>query len=244
MEKSYLRFEEYRCALVADKIQSLADLSSYRLPFAAEKQIDELFTDSGDVKEAAESDSENFRFRIYHDLAGEKYLIAFAGTDPVQPVHWLNNIRQWAGLNAEMYERGVALLGHLKPHQKERVLLTGHSLGGGIATMAAAVHRIRAVVFNPPGIHAHTLQQYDVNPRAADSLVRRFVVQGDILDLINRIPLTQITPIGRTRKIYGSTEIPLQQLMASFTAAFQTTVDLHKMSEVYVGMQKWCDEIG
>lgn len=255
MEKSYLHFEEYRCALVADKIQSLADLSYYRLPFATEKQINDLFTDSSSIQEEIVSESDKFQFGVYHDLFSEKYLIAFAGTDPIQPMHWINNIRQWAGLNAEMYERGVELLGRLKYCQRERVLLTGHSLGGGIATMAAIVHKVKAIVFNPPGIHVNTLAHYDVDTDNADSFVQRFVVRGEILDLINHIPLTQIKTIGTTQKIEGGSDIPLHKILAlmvvlkhpaailgaPLAVILQKTIDLHKMSEVFIGLEKWCD---
>ena len=270
MNPSYLIFPEYRCACVADHIQSLPDLWVWKLPFASAEEVNELFYDAAPIYEWMAKEK-HFRMRVYRDLRQKekKWIIGFGGTELMDLTHWKNNLQQWAGCEAEMYERAVEIVGKLRPEHKGNMILTGHSLGGGLATVAATVHKIQAVVFNPPGIHASTLKRYEVSAADGNAYVRRFVVNGDLLNLINHIPSLYIHPVGRKQAIGGSSRFPFwsaaailalltlsvivrkkgieRHEMAMLTllglpvSTLEKGFELHRMSKVYEGMEKWYD---
>lgn len=255
-DPGYLHFEEYRCAMVASKVYDLADLTDIDMPIVDEKELGAIFTDPNMVSGILHADESGIRCRIYHDLQGDKFIIGFGGTVPSKVDDWIDNFRQWRGLRSAQYERGVALAGNIRPKCRDKVIVTGHSLGGGIATVAALSGGIKGVVFNPPGIHRKTLA--DENIDGADELIQRFVVWGEILNQINHIPLQSILLPGSTQKILGSFTIPVARsaaiilaaarllrhpaLIASATAIaplLQKSIDLHGMNEVFIGLTRY-----
>ncbi len=260
VEPEYLDFEEYRYAVIAAEVYKATDLSEHGLPLANESQIELLFTDPEEAKRLLGDDKSGFRCRVYHDTRAAKLVLAFGGTVPAKMDDWINNFRQWSGLKAKQYERGIALASLIRHDLTNNVVVTGHSLGGGIATVSAVSRKLRAVVFNPPGIHNKTLGDFHLNLDHADVSIRRFVVAGDLLDLINRIPFKGIRLIGTRHDLYGSMKIPVVRTAALiFTMArilrhpaliaslstlaplVQKSIDLHSMNEVFYGLKKWCD---
>ena len=49
---------------------------------------------------------------------------------------------------------------HNETLEKERVVITGHSLGGGLASACAALAQTKGVTFNAAGLHHDTLIRY------------------------------------------------------------------------------------
>lgn len=134
-----------------------------------------------------EDPSTGFRAAIYQNEAGQKVL-AFAGTDPTSGKDWLANGQQAAGLPAAQYDEAVALATKAKAAFGDDLVITGHSLGGGLASVASVATNSAAVTFNASGVNNETLKRYvpDGDPaalkqQAADGLVRRYAVDGDIL---------------------------------------------------------------
>lgn len=60
-----------------------------------------------------------------------------------------------------------------------RVRFAGHSLGGGLATAQAIVSGYDALVFNPSGVRAETVEGHDLPLQ--DKLVTNIMVQGEFL---------------------------------------------------------------
>jgi hypothetical protein len=90
------------------------------------------------------------------------YVLAFRGTN--YAVDWLNNAGGFVGFVPSYYERADRLVKALKKHVEDRsgvLVLTGHSLGGGIAEYAAAKNGLVAVTFNS----AHLSQPFEPDPR-------------------------------------------------------------------------------
>ncbi|WP_394001904.1 phospholipase [Luteimonas sp. WGS1318] len=96
-----------------------------------------------------------------------------------------NNLPQSLGLQTDYYDRAMRLAVTLRAQGIE-FDLAGHSLGGGMASAAAAVTGMRAVTFNAAGLHPATagdfarergLPLYD--PRET---VTAWQVQGDLLN--------------------------------------------------------------
>ncbi|MGL6196875.1 MAG: hypothetical protein ACRC2T_18840 [Thermoguttaceae bacterium] len=258
--EQYLNYVEYRCAVVAAEVYSASNIASLGLPFATDSQINEIFSSPFDAKNILLSESNGFRARLYHDMLTEKFILGFGGTVPKNPDDWITNFRQWNGKKAEQYERGIVLSNNIKPHFRNKVVFVGHSLGGGIATVAAALNGTEAVVFNPPGIHTNSIPHINLKTETFPQ-IRRFVVRGEILNLINHIPFRNIYLVGQTVKLTGSFTLqiakaaetvnslskilrhPLLIRSASIVAPFiQKTIDLHCMPEVFIGLEKWIDQ--
>jgi hypothetical protein len=245
---------EYRCARVADAVYRHDDLAQIGIPLATEQQQREL------LDEPVQTDmTDGVKELIYFDERTGQFIIAFAGTDPGNINDWMNNFQQFAGLNADYYQQGVNLAGAIRSKYRNKVMLTGHSLGGGVAITAAVASQLPAVVFNPPSLHANTLRQFTAEQIGfAKANVKRFVVLGEILDIINHLRLVKHTRIGKKTVLYGSFSLPLSAflsisallkrfipgvgpLIGIAAPLLEKSVTLHTMPEVLYGMKHWTE---
>jgi hypothetical protein len=131
--------------------------------------------------------STGFRAAIYQDAKGD-HVLAFAGTDPKSGKDILNDAEQAAGLPARQYQQAAALANQAKTAFGNSLVLTGHSLGGGLASAASVATDSAAVTFNAAGVNNNTLRQLvpgadvgTLKQEADDGLVRRYAVKGEIL---------------------------------------------------------------
>lgn len=77
-------------------------------------------------------------------------MVAFRGTEG-SLADWWNNIRQGTGAGSSQYSQAVDLAQQVHAATGGNVVFVGHSLGGGLATAAAAATGGRAVIFNAAG---------------------------------------------------------------------------------------------
>ncbi|MDA5488678.1 phospholipase [Yersinia kristensenii] len=138
---------------------------------------------SAGIDPASLSDSASgFQAGIYSD--NQQYVLSFAGTNDIQD--WLSNIRQATGYEDIQYNQAVALGKTAKMAFGDALVITGHSLGGGLATTAALASGTFAVTFNAAGVSDHTLNRLGLNPAQArqsaeNGGVRRYSEQYDLL---------------------------------------------------------------
>jgi hypothetical protein len=141
---------------------------------------------AADIDPASLNDtSSGFRAAIYQDGKGD-YVLAFKGTSNL--TDWKNNAQQALGLNSAQYDEAVALATKAKAAFGNNLVLTGHSLGGGLASTASVITDTPAVTFNAAGVNDATLQRLApegnvsaMKQEADNGLVRRYAVQGDVL---------------------------------------------------------------
>ena len=124
-----------------------------------------------------------FDASFYRDAGGNVGLV-YAGTDEGQD--WRHNFGQGLGFEDAQYDQAIAVAREAKLAFGERLVLSGQSLGGGLAAAAAMVNEVPAVTFNAAGVHDNTVERYgldaDAVKRQADQgLVRHYVVENDIL---------------------------------------------------------------
>ena len=125
-----------------------------------------------------------FLSRIYGDGAGH-YVIAYSGTD--EGKDWLTNFRQGLGFEDAQYNQAVALAREAQVAFGDQVVITGHSLGGGLAGAASIATGIPAVTFNASGVHDKTLERLGIDADRAKDMVedngqiRRYAVKNEIL---------------------------------------------------------------
>ena len=109
--------------------------------------------------------------------------------------------------------------------------LTGHSLGGGLASAASQASGAGATTFNAAGLNSETLPMYGAAPRA--SAITNYRVDGDILTGVQegRLGLisdvtSQLMPkaVGEQITIPGTSVTTVQRhMMGQVTSGLETT---------------------
>ena len=136
-----------------------------------------------------------FKADIYKDTNGD-YVLVYRGTysDPDHPendlIHdwskeWTDdNMRQGLGMGSEQYNKSIDIakkVNRNKPKGKQ-LTITGHSLGGGLATAAGAATGSKTYAFCPAGVHPNTYKMYGVkNPNT--SKVHTYYSNQDFLNM-------------------------------------------------------------
>ncbi|WP_024890514.1 Mbeg1-like protein [Luteimonas huabeiensis] len=142
------------------------------------------------------SDRNGFDAGFYRGEHGQVVLV-MAGTNEGQD--WKHNFRQGLGLTSDQYEQAFEVARKARAAYGDDLVLTGHSLGGGLAAASAMITDTPAVTYNASGVHDRTLEREGVDPAAAkeyagEGLVRTYKVRNEVLThlqedafLINRL---------------------------------------------------------
>lgn len=134
--------------------------------------------------ELLESPDSNFRAQIYEpdiSVFGQdlKPTISFKGTESGED--WMNNFRQGVDMESPYYRRAVSI-GTALGKASSDIEITGHSLGGGMASAASRASGKSAITFNAAGLNVHTLGRYGSKPviPMAEN-IQAFQVAGEVL---------------------------------------------------------------
>lgn len=129
---------------------------------------------SGSFRQVAESDlppgftpgdfnhSSGLRAGLYTNGQGQ-YVLAFKGTAPISRTGLKDvytDVAQGLGFPTGQYAHAVDLTRRMYEVYGDNLVLTGHSLGGGLASqaaMAVGAGNLPAIVFNPAAVHARNL---------------------------------------------------------------------------------------
>ena len=68
------------------------------------------------------------------------------------------------------------------------IRFVGHSLGGGLASAASAVHREQATTFNAAGVNSNSVTPFGGSLAGLDQLVDAFRIQGEFLSTFQDSP--------------------------------------------------------
>jgi len=142
---------------------------------AGDEDLARLGLDPTDLEEAGS----DFRARVYVDTAGD-YVAAFRGTQSA--ADWKANLQQGLGLDSGHYDKAL-LIGERLRAAGEDVTLTGHSLGGGLASAAAVASGLPADTFNAAGLHEDTLEAAQSGGAPAPQ-VDAYYIDGDPLSRV------------------------------------------------------------
>jgi len=83
--------------------------------------------------------------------------------------------------------------------------VTGHSLGGGIATaLASTGYFDKAIVFNAAALHQNTIAAIGGSSERADKLTTNYDSRGDLLDLVQTAILSPITGVRKYGQVVTS----------------------------------------
>lgn len=144
---------------------------------------DEQFRKVGIDPALRSNDASGFDADIYTDGRG-RYALAFRGTDAGKD--WATNLGQGIGLETSQYNQAIALSRQAKVAFGDELVITGHSLGGGLAAVGAAAADTPAVTFNAAGVKDRTLERIGldasaVKDQAENGQMRRYAVDNEIL---------------------------------------------------------------
>ncbi len=134
------------------------------------------------------SPQSEFRAEIYtREFAGQNsYVVAFRGSQSGSD--WRANLQQGVGIRTDHYNRALEIGERLVVPQGARVTLTGHSLGGGLASAASLASEIDAVTFNAAGLSDRTLADARAIAGADGRIdipdISAFHVRGEILSTL------------------------------------------------------------
>ncbi len=115
---------------------------------------------------------------------GEKVL-SFAGTNPLDPQDWINNVQQGLFGDAPQYRQAIETVRKFEKKFGKIDRFVGHSLGGGLASAAAIVFNRRpATTFNAAGLNVDFVAKYGKNLAGADQFIDAYRVQGEFLSTV------------------------------------------------------------
>ncbi len=144
---------------------------------------DEQFRQVGIDPALRSNNASGFDADIYGDGQG-RYVLAFRGTDAGKD--WGTNLGQGLGFETAQYNQAVMLSRQAKVAFGDELVITGHSLGGGLAAVGAAATDTPAVTFNAAGVKDKTLERIGldasaVKEEATHGQIRRYAVDHEIL---------------------------------------------------------------
>ena len=106
-------------------------------------------------------DGEDFRADVFvstDPATGENnYTIAYRGTSSGKD--WGANVAQGTGFESTYYNQAARVARMANQMAPGRVKLTGHSLGGGLASAGSAATGVEATTFNAAGLHPDTAER-------------------------------------------------------------------------------------
>ncbi|WP_428034724.1 hypothetical protein [Amphritea sp.] len=131
----------------------------------------------------------------------ERYVLAYRGTQGA--TDWETNAKQGFGEETEHYDNAIKLAIKSKKILGDKLELTGHSLGGGMATAAGIVSGAKTYAYNPAGVHPATLERKGDFSRSGafntvngKPLVDNVVVPGELLTALQNPTVQRTTLAG------------------------------------------------
>jgi len=144
-----------------------------------------------------------YKAALFKQKDSDEHVLAFAlaGDWPEQEP----GLVQASAAASDPYQNAIDLARNGRDRHGEKLILTGYSAAGDMATFASAAAGSPAVVFNPLGIHDAGLRRFGITPsefqqQAQAGQVRIYAVEGNLSEQIN----TFLAPLGMSTSLYGT----------------------------------------
>ena len=98
---------------------------------------------------------------------------------------WKNNVQQGVGVSSNYYKQAVSI-GTSVRRSSAQIDMTGHSLGGGMASSASRASGKTGWTFNSAGLNSSTVKKYSGEAPVSESEenISAYRVKGEILTMI------------------------------------------------------------
>ena len=168
---------------VAERRQASQEPLPHDLPDGWSRISNDELTANGIDVDDLHNRKSGFDAGFYRGPEGQ-VVLTFCGTD--QARDWASNLGQGVGLPTKQYEDAMELARKAKSAFGPELVLSGHSLGGGLASAAAVVTNTPAVTYNSAGVNSFTFIREKMDPAAAravaaNGLVRSYNVENELL---------------------------------------------------------------
>ena len=168
--------------------------SASDLAYNAKKGETYEFADGKQWKVVDVSENKDSGFRAIAlqptDPNDTRTIVAYAGTDMKSVEDWVTDAKQGVGLPTEQYGEAVDFADKWKSKEGDDVILTGHSLGGGLASYAAIKTDLHATAVNSAPLALNHLG-FDVTDAFR---ITQYYVPGEALSVVNDINDFDIRP--------------------------------------------------
>jgi RHS repeat-associated protein len=168
-------------ANVALDVYGRSDWSKAQLPDYVHKLSDDELNNLG-IDPDIFNTSSNMGSGLYYDEQSGKYILAYKGTqdsslvnfltkgtNPFAPDHnglqdWENDVGQSLGMDSQQYKDAELLARTVNDTVgTQNLMITGHSLGGGLASAAGTVTGAQTMTFDAAGLHDNSIGGFQNN---------------------------------------------------------------------------------
>ena len=137
-----------------------------------------------------EDPNTGFRAMLYRSRDEQEIVVVYRG---VRRTNILQDsqtcLSQGLGFGAAIYQQAIELGVAVTEAYGDKVIFTGHSMGGGLAASASIVANRPAVTFNSAGVHPATLEGFGLDDETVDERLKsieNYYVPGEWLSTLQR----------------------------------------------------------
>jgi RHS repeat-associated protein len=119
------------------------------------------------------------RWAVYRRSDGTgPYFAAYDGTNPKDLRDVATDLANAVEIKTSQYDLATKMARDMKLEYQENIVFVGHSLGGGLASAAAAVTGLSAVTFNAAGLNSRYFAA------GVDARIKAYYTRSDILSFL------------------------------------------------------------
>ena len=162
----------------------------------------DVYNDTGAPKDAIrlknyDHPDSGFFAATYKDLRTGNIVLAYRGTEKTSIKDWWANAKQGLGFETAQYNQAAETAYEVKSlFPNENITVTGHSLGGGLAGVGAAVLGVPTTTFNAAGVNPATLARLNLHRSDLNNLITNYRVEGEVLTGFQKHPSAYVGAIG------------------------------------------------
>ena len=137
-----------------------------------------------------EDPNTGFRAMLYQSKDTQEIVVVYRG---VRRTNILQDsqtcLSQGLGFGAAIYQQAIQLAKAVVAAYGDKVIFTGHSMGGGLAASASIGANRPAVTFNSAGVHPATLEGFGLDDATIDERLKsieNYYVPGEWLSTLQR----------------------------------------------------------
>jgi hypothetical protein len=135
-----------------------------------------------------EDPNTGFRAMLYQSKDEQEIVVVYRGVRRSNIIRDSQTcLSQGLGFSAAVYRQAIELAIAVVEAYGDKVIFTGHSMGGGLAAAASIVANRPAVTFNSAGVHPATLEEFSLDDATIDerlNAIENYYVPGEWLSTL------------------------------------------------------------